>query len=80
MVVVGGGTVATSKVEGLLPTGARIVVVAPAITDAIVRAGVEIRRRRFRASDLTGAWLVVSAATPPVNRLVAQAANVGGCS
>jgi uroporphyrin-III C-methyltransferase/precorrin-2 dehydrogenase/sirohydrochlorin ferrochelatase len=74
VVVVGGGDVAASKVASLVPTGARITVVAPRIKDAIVQAGVRVRRRRFRAADLDGAWLVVSAATPVVNRAVARAA------
>lgn len=74
VVVVGGGEVAAGKVASLVPTGARITVIAPAIADAIVRAGVRVRRRRFRASDLDRAWLVVSAATPAVNRAVARAA------
>jgi uroporphyrin-III C-methyltransferase/precorrin-2 dehydrogenase/sirohydrochlorin ferrochelatase len=74
VLVVGGGTVAASKVAGLLPTGARITVVAPSVCAAIRRSGVEIRRRRFRASDLEGMWLVVSAATPEVNAAVARSA------
>jgi siroheme synthase-like protein len=74
VLVVGGGRVAAAKVEALRPTGARLVVVAPAIDDAIRRSGARIVRRRFRASDLDGAWLVVSAATPAVNRAVASAA------
>jgi len=75
VLVVGGGTVAASKVAGLLPTGARIIVVAPDVCAEILRAGVEIRRRRFRPSDLRGAWLVVSAATPAVNTTVARHAG-----
>ena len=74
VLVVGGGPVAAGKVEGLLPTGARIVVVAPDVCEAIDRTGVEIRRRRFRVSDLRGVWLVVSAATPAVNAAVGRAA------
>jgi uroporphyrin-III C-methyltransferase/precorrin-2 dehydrogenase/sirohydrochlorin ferrochelatase len=75
VLVVGGGRVAASKVAGLRPTGARIIVVAPEVCDEIVRAGVEIRRRRFRPSDLRGVWLVVSAATPAVNAVVALRAG-----
>jgi len=36
---------------------------------------VSIRRRAFEPSDLDGAWLVVAAATPEVNRNVAAAAE-----
>jgi uroporphyrin-III C-methyltransferase/precorrin-2 dehydrogenase/sirohydrochlorin ferrochelatase len=74
VLVVGGGTVAAGKVTGLLPTGARITVVAPEVCAAIARAGVEIRRRRFRPSDLRGVWLVVSAGPPAVNAAVARSA------
>jgi uroporphyrin-III C-methyltransferase/precorrin-2 dehydrogenase/sirohydrochlorin ferrochelatase len=75
VLVVGGGVVAAAKVAGLVPTGARITVVAPDICRAIRRAEVEIKERRFRPSDLRGAWLVISAATPAVNRAVSLAAE-----
>jgi siroheme synthase-like protein len=75
VLVVGGGTVATSKLAALRRAGAAITVVAPAVSPEIARSGVEIRRRRFRAGDLDGPWLVVSAATPAVNRAVARAAE-----
>ncbi|HEY3044704.1 MAG TPA: uroporphyrinogen-III C-methyltransferase [Vicinamibacterales bacterium] len=75
VVVVGGGPVATSKLQALLDAGARVRVVAPAVTAEIERAGVEIARRTFVATDLDGAWLVVAAATPEVNREVAAAAE-----
>ena len=55
VLVVGGGIVATSKIAALQRAGAAITVVAPAVSAAIERAGVEIRRRRFRAADLDGA-------------------------
>lgn len=38
-------------------------------------SGVRLVRRRFRASDLDGAWFVVAAAPPSVNRRVAAAAR-----
>ena len=75
VLVVGGGTVAASKVAGLLPTGARLIVVAPEVCEEIARTDVEVRRRRFRTSDLRGVWLVVSAATPAVNAAVARSAG-----
>ena len=73
--VVGGGPVAASKLRALLDAGARVTVVAPEIGDAIAASGVDVRRRRFRASDLDGAWLAVAAAPPEVNREVAAAAE-----
>jgi len=75
VLVVGGGVVAASKVSALLPTGARITVVAPAVADAIRATGVTIHERPFQEADLDGQWLVVSAATPDVNREVADAAG-----
>jgi uroporphyrin-III C-methyltransferase / precorrin-2 dehydrogenase / sirohydrochlorin ferrochelatase len=41
----------------------------------IERAGVEIVRREFRDADLDGAWWVVAAAPPAVNRQVQVAAD-----
>jgi uroporphyrin-III C-methyltransferase/precorrin-2 dehydrogenase/sirohydrochlorin ferrochelatase len=75
VVVVGGGPVAVSKIESLFSAGARVTVVAPQIRPEIERAGVEIVRREFRETDLDGAWWVVAAAPPAVNRQVSAAAE-----
>src|ERR1700730_16800493 len=75
VVLVGGGPVATAKLQALLDAGGRVRVGAPVVTAEIERAGVEIARRAFVAADLDGAWLVVAAATPEVNREVAAAAE-----
>lgn len=74
VVVVGAGTVAASKLDHLLDAGAQVRVIAPDIGNGIERQGVTIVRRRFRPDDLDEAWLVVAAATPDVNRAVADAA------
>jgi uroporphyrin-III C-methyltransferase / precorrin-2 dehydrogenase / sirohydrochlorin ferrochelatase len=74
VVVVGGGPVAASKLEGLLKEGAQVVVVAPAVRPEIARAGVTIVRRPFEDGDLDDAWWVVAAAPPEVNRQVCDAA------
>src|SRR6185369_8026064 len=58
-----------------LPTGARITVVAPDVSPAIVETGVKVLRRPFEVADLDGVWFVVSAATPEVNRAVSEAAD-----
>jgi uroporphyrin-III C-methyltransferase/precorrin-2 dehydrogenase/sirohydrochlorin ferrochelatase len=76
VLLVGGGTVASSKLAALLEAGARVTVVAPTVSEAIAASGVRVRRRRFRAADLAGQWLVISAATPAVNRQVARAAEL----
>ena len=75
VVVIGGGPVAASKLEALLNAGADITVVAPELVPKIRSSSVTILERGFQLSDLDGAWLVVAAATPDVNRAVAQAAE-----
>ncbi len=75
VVLVGGGTVAASKLDGLLAAGARVTVVAPSIRDEIRARDVTIVERAFQPSDLDHAWWVVAAATPEVNRAVADVAE-----
>ena len=75
VVVVGAGSVAAAKLIALVEAGAEVRVVAPEIGSNIERLGVSIMRRAFQPDDLDGAWLVVAAATPDVNRQVADAAN-----
>jgi len=90
VVVVGGGVVAASKLDGLIEAGARITVVAPAIHDEIrARAAaspadessapaIQLVERGFAPGDLDGARWVVAAATPEVNREVAAAGAARG--
>ena len=60
--VVGGGTIAARKVEGLRACGARVHVIAPEICDEIRGwPDVTSEQRPFRPGDLTGHWLVVAA-------------------
>ena len=75
VLVVGGGPVATSKLDGLRVAGADVTVVAPDLTDAILASGVRVKQRPFAESDLDGVWYVVAAATPEVNAAVAKAAT-----
>ena len=75
VLLVGGGTVATAKLEGLLAAGALVTVVAPEINSAMERPGVTLHRRPFTAADLDGVWWVVAAAPPDVNREVQAAAE-----
>jgi len=75
VVLVGGGKVAASKLDGLLRVGARVTVVAPEIRAEIERSDVTLLRRGFEANDLDGAWFAVAAAPPAVNRRVASAAE-----
>ena len=75
VVVVGGGPVAASKLDALLTVGADITVIAPDVRAEIEERPVTVVRRRFEASDLDGAWWVVAAAPPEVNRQVLEAAD-----
>ncbi len=63
--VVGGGKVAEEKILGLLAAKARVRVIAPKATVRIQRLAHERilawRARRFRESDVAGAFLVVAA-------------------
>jgi uroporphyrin-III C-methyltransferase/precorrin-2 dehydrogenase/sirohydrochlorin ferrochelatase len=60
VVLVGDGPVAAAKLEALVRAGADICAVTPST---------------FQPAVLDGAWLVVSAATPELNRQVADAAE-----
>lgn len=69
--VVGGGPVAAEKARGLLECGAQVTVVAPEVTAELARLPVRLLRRRYRARDLDGCFLVVAATSrPAVNRRV----------
>ena len=75
VVVVGGGPVAASKLEALLAAGADVTVIAPDVVGGIESRGVTVVRRRFEEADLDGAWWVLAAAPPEVNRAVRAAAD-----
>ena len=75
VVVVGGGNMATSKLPALLHSGAIVTVVSPDVSKEISASPVTVVRRGFEPEDLDGAWYVVAAATPEVNRRVAEAAG-----
>jgi siroheme synthase-like protein len=88
VVLVGGGRVAAAKLQQLLAAGAHVTVVATNVGAAFQAAleghpervalrneRVRIIERGFEPADLDGAWLVVAAATPEVNRAVAAAAE-----
>jgi uroporphyrin-III C-methyltransferase/precorrin-2 dehydrogenase/sirohydrochlorin ferrochelatase len=75
VVVVGGGLVAASKLQALVAAGADVTVVAPAVVPEIEQPGVRVIQRPFEDEDLDGAWWVVAAATPAVNKQVRAAAD-----
>jgi len=78
VLIVGGGSVAAAKLAALREAGARLTVVAPDIRAEIDGASVRVIRRVFRPRDVDGAWFVVAAATPAVNRVVARVAERRG--
>jgi uroporphyrin-III C-methyltransferase/precorrin-2 dehydrogenase/sirohydrochlorin ferrochelatase len=75
VLVVGAGKVAAGKLDALIAAGADLTVVAPDIDPAIERQPVAILRRPFEDADVDGAWYVVAAAPPDVNRQVGAAAE-----
>jgi precorrin-2 dehydrogenase/sirohydrochlorin ferrochelatase len=79
VLVVGGGPVAVEKIEGLLACRARVTVVAPEVAIELAGLDVALRRRRYRADDLDGHFLVVAAtSTTAVNRRVFEDAEARG--
>jgi uroporphyrin-III C-methyltransferase/precorrin-2 dehydrogenase/sirohydrochlorin ferrochelatase len=82
-VVVGGGTVAETKVGPLVDAGARVTVVAPALTPGLAlrvrEAGLTHLSREYAAGDLAGAHLVIAATDDPeVNHAVHAEAEARG--
>ena len=65
VLVVGGGSVAARKVDGLLAAGAAVTVVARTVVaelrDAATRGDIVLAERVYRSDDLAGSWLVVTA-------------------
>lgn len=81
--VVGGGRVAERKVRLLLACGAAVRVVSPVVSaalDTLAESGaIRLSRRRVRAADLAGAFLVFAATDDPaVNARVAALARTSG--
>ncbi len=75
VLLVGGGAVASARLGELVRARAQVTVVAPDVRPAILSFdGVIVAQREFVASDLDGVWFAVAAATPEVNRRVADAA------
>ena len=81
--VVGGGTLATEKVEGLLRAGARVTVVDPSPTAELAELAahreIVVHRRPYRRSDLDGIYLVYGATDDrAANAVVAGHAREAG--
>jgi uroporphyrin-III C-methyltransferase/precorrin-2 dehydrogenase/sirohydrochlorin ferrochelatase len=76
VLLVGGGPIAFAKFGALKAADARVTVVAPDVLPALQARADELALRPFAEADLDGAWFVVAAAPPEVNRRV-QAAAAG---
>lgn len=67
--VVGAGKISEGKIAGLIAAGANVHVIAPTVTPQIERwsekTKIRLERRKFRPSDLKGAFLVVAATNSP---------------
>jgi len=78
--VVGGGSVGTRKVIGLLECGAKVSVISPVATEKLnemVAAGtIILKKRPYRPSDLQGMFLVIGATDDDVlNRQIGNDAE-----
>jgi precorrin-2 dehydrogenase/sirohydrochlorin ferrochelatase len=78
--VVGGGTVALDKVDGLLDAGAVVTVVAPEVTPELAeRTGITVEQRPYRSGEAADHRLVIVATDDPaVNAEVAADAEAAG--
>ncbi|NLY55009.1 MAG: bifunctional precorrin-2 dehydrogenase/sirohydrochlorin ferrochelatase [Firmicutes bacterium] len=81
--VVGGGAVATRKVQSLLAAGAEVTVISPACTEELLAwaeaARITLKRRRAEPDDVHGFRLVFCATDDPAaNQALAQAATAAG--
>lgn len=74
VLVVGGGPVALRRATALAEAGGVVVVVAPEIVDGMPG---ELLHRRFRPTDVGGAWLVVTA-TGEIDEQIAQVCQAYG--
>jgi siroheme synthase-like protein len=79
VLVVGGGTVAARKIDGLVAAGAEVTVVATTAVAAVRRGEVRLHLRGFHPDDLATAQLVVVATDDPaVNAAVAADCRAAG--
>jgi precorrin-2 dehydrogenase/sirohydrochlorin ferrochelatase len=82
VVVVGGGRIAARKIEPLLEAGALVEVVSPEVGTEVrtwADAGrLVLHERTFRAGDLEGAWLALTATDDPVVNTAVHAAGEAG--
>jgi precorrin-2 dehydrogenase/sirohydrochlorin ferrochelatase len=78
--VVGAGRIAEGKIDGLLRSGAHIIIVAPEATEDIqdwaASSRITLHRRAFTPTDLDGAFLVIVAtSSAETNHAIADEAR-----
>lgn len=65
VLIVGGGTVASRKVQSLLPSGATITIIAPSISHELQTllstSNLKAEERIYTSADLDGVFLVIAA-------------------
>ena len=77
--VVGGGSVAARKVDGLLACDARVRVIAETVGPEVRARAVPVEERRYRRGDVAGFRLVLAATDDPrVNHAVYEDARAAG--
>jgi siroheme synthase-like protein len=77
--VVGGGSVARRKAEGLAACGAEVTVVAPEVDEDLAGAVLAVERRAYRRGEARHYRLVIAATDDPaVNRAVSEDAEAAG--
>ena len=79
VLIAGAGPVALRKALGLIEAGAKVTIVAPEAIPEIAGLHAKLVRRRYRASDLRGKFLVIAATNDrKVNAAIAaRAKNLG---
>jgi precorrin-2 dehydrogenase/sirohydrochlorin ferrochelatase len=78
-VIVGGGAVATRKIDKLLRAGAEVVVISSEVSPELAQMGAEIHLRPYEYGDLEGAHLAFTATNSrEVNATVAKEAKERG--
>jgi siroheme synthase-like protein len=83
VVVIGGGEIAASKIEGLLQAGAKVRIVSPALNSVlsslVCQNKIEWREKEFESRDLEDAFLAIAATSlPSVNQSVYRVADALG--
>jgi len=82
VVVIGAGSIALQKIEGLLQAGAQVRVIAPEVCEKVAKLAQEekihLEKRVYKKGDLKGAFLVFGATRQAsLHQLIHQEAKAG---